>query len=234
MTGVGVLEGLESECVALCREHGWLDANGAPAFQMICSDRVTFSAGADLMLLAIHPRGDPSVHDGVSRESGDGSGYTALLDDSWGEREPGGAQLQAVAREVAGMFSSDAEAVLRRTPAGFMIPFRSESIARLPDPLRKQGLLLGGRLVASVRPKVLVLVGGDRVLFESAVSRLPGRRSDSMAEAFGATRRAYRDVLVAGDDGVTFAAVLPLSALQAGLDTLRRRLQEHRLIPMRH
>jgi hypothetical protein len=178
------------------------------------------------MLLAVQPHGDASL---AEVQAADlpyrRRGYAALLDATWGASEPGAGRLQTVARKIAAVFADDPEQLLRDAPAGNMIPFRSESLSRLPDPLRKQGLAIGARLISLVRPRVLVLMGGDRVLFHTAVSALPGRVVDSAEEAFGATRRAYRDATVADGGETTFAAVLPLHALEQGLAILRRRFE---------
>jgi hypothetical protein len=224
------LRELEAECGRLCHEYGWLSPAGKPNYRLIHSHPSTFQTGAGLMLLAIHPRGDSSLADVQTAELPYARpSYTALLDEAWGEAEPGGQQLQTVAREIAGWFG-DGEEVLRHAPAGNMIPFRAESIARLPDPLRKHGLSLGSRLAGIVRPRVLVLLGGDRVLFRMAVSSLPGRPVDSMEATFGATRRAYRDVFMSSDELSTFAAVVPLHAVEESLRVLHDRLEGRGLI----
>src|SRR5690606_27215839 len=114
------LDDLEAECAARCPEHGWFNNTAKPAFQLLDAPRSTFRPRADLMLLDIHPK--PLGDTQAAKES------------------------DAFPRRVAEMVAADPDALLRRTPRGFAIPFRTPSIGRLPDALRKDGLAIGGRL----------------------------------------------------------------------------------------
>ena len=86
-------------------------------------------------------------------------GWSAYLDEDWN-----GHALQSAATKIAGAFASAGQSgkdVLRRSPSGNLIPFRSErGVLDLPKGLRS--IKFGVRLIELAQPRILVLFESDK------------------------------------------------------------------------
>ena len=147
-----------------------------PNYRLLYSSAATFEKPGGVMFLGTNPGGDHTAADPQHHERpfSKAEDYSAYLDESWGERwgHPGdnGHPLQTAALCVAGKIvggreaedpGREAEDLLRRSPAGNLIPFRSEKPDALPPELRDHGLDIGGKLIKIAKPRLLALFASN-------------------------------------------------------------------------
>ena len=164
----GQLEELNCECETFCRDrsnwsaqwHG-TDDNGNPNFLLAYSSAETFERLGGVMFLGTNPGGDhrrAKAH--PFRLPFERQRWSSYLDDDWGE--PYGKQwpMQIAVRKVAEVLAGKpnlGDRLLRSSPSGNLVPFRSQAPEDLPDRAYKKGLDIGWQLIALTQPSVLVL-----------------------------------------------------------------------------
>ena len=188
MTAAAGLDALNEECRRLCtkydRHNGWQGfgpkPNRTPNYRLLYSSAATFEDSGRVMFLGTNPGGNhkaarPHEHEWPFSKSS----YSAYLDEAWGSWGHPGEQschpLQTAARQVASKIvggrdtqdpGRDAADLLRRSPAGNLIPFRSETPEDLPPRLRERGLEIGWNLIELAKPRLLVLFASNRKQWE--------------------------------------------------------------------
>ena len=160
MTVREYLEALDQECAELCRRYDHLSPDGIPNVRLLYSSAETFETPGGVMLLGTNPGGDPTrAREAHRRLPFRQPSWSAYLDEDWG-----GHALQAAASEIAGLFADPGESgedVLRRSPSGNLVPFRSESgVSELPETLRD--IRFGVRLIQLAQPRALVLFASSQ------------------------------------------------------------------------
>ena len=183
MTVAEELEALDKTCQRLCGKYdgrnGWrgFGRNGTPNYRLLYASATAFNNPGGVMFLGTNPGGshedaDPGHH---SRPFSKSEDYSAYLDESWGcwghPGEKNCYPLQTAALCVAGKIvggrdaedpGRDAEDLLRRSQAGNLIPFRSETPDALPCGLRERGLEIGWELINIAKPRLLVLFASNK------------------------------------------------------------------------
>ena len=172
------LEALNEECKAFCLdESNWVESTwkgtgpqGTPNFRLLYSSPETFHHPGGIMLMGTNPGGDYS---NAERHPPDlpflSSTYSAYLDDWWGDFSRGQHPMQRAARAVARAVAGNGprgDRLLRNSPTGNLIPFRSEKPTHLPDIAVDYGLDFGWQLIAIAKPRVLVLLASNKQRWE--------------------------------------------------------------------
>ena len=123
---VASLKAWGEECADLCMRHGHLSPSGDPNFRLLYSSVETLETPGGVMFLGTNPGGDLTIARGSHRRLPfEKPRWSAYMDEDWN-----GHALQPAAREIANLFAGpreSGEGVLRRSPSGNLIPFRSES-----------------------------------------------------------------------------------------------------------
>ena len=181
------LERLNRGCAQFCREYRgnpkWTPF-GDPAnrrhanFRLLYSSPETFETPGGVMILGTNPGGDHRA----AKEHKAGLPfwkrrpgrlpYSAYLDDVWGGAARGRGPIQCAVQSVAEIISGRAERaelLLRSSPTGNLIPFRSKGLTDLPSAVADEGLKYGERLIEIAQPRVLILIASrdkhwDRVM----------------------------------------------------------------------
>lgn len=148
------LEELNRECEEFCIDqanwsdkwHG-TDDNGNPNFLIAYSSAETFERMGGVMFLGTNPGGDhhrAKAH--PFRLPFERQRWSSYLDDDWGN--PHGKQwpMQIAVRKVAEVLAGKpnmGDRLLRSSPSGNLVPFRSQSPNDLPDLAYRKGLEIG-------------------------------------------------------------------------------------------
>ncbi len=123
------------------------------------------------MFLGTNPGGSAeNARESHRREPFEKSGWSAYLDEDWN-----GHALQPAAKEIAAIFAGSVESgedVLRRSPAGNLIPFRSKKPSELPKKLISNGIRIGVELIRLAKPSVLVLFASNQVIWDQLMEVL--------------------------------------------------------------
>ena len=181
--GLDALNELNEKCQTLCEEYGGCNGwrgfgrDGVPNYRLLYSSATTFENPGGVMFLGTNPGGNHEDADAChhSRPFSKSEDYSAYLDDSWdhwvhpGEKRRHPLQTAAlcVAGKIVGGCDAEdpgraAEDLLRGSPAGNLIPFRSESPDALPSGLRDNGLEIGWKLIKIAKPSLLVLFASNK------------------------------------------------------------------------
>ena len=164
------LEGLNEECKAFCLdESNWTDdwhgadSDGNPNFLLAYSHVDTFDSPGGLMILGTNPGGDHNqAHMYPISDPFECPGWSSYLDDDWDEGcGPGESPVQLAVQSVAEIVSGRSDrvdAVLRKSPTGNLIPFRSDGLSDLPPDAKKLGRAIGLQLIELAQPRVLILI----------------------------------------------------------------------------
>lgn len=178
------LETLNEECKEFCLdESNWggsrwkgVGPKGTPNFRLLYSSPETFEQQHGVMLLGTNPGGDDSnaerYHPDVPFLS---PTYSSYLDDSWGDFETGQHPMQVAARAVARTVAGNrprADQLLRNSPTGNLIPFRSEKSTDLPELAVDYGLDFGWQTIAIAQPRVLILLASNSDRWEWLMHRI--------------------------------------------------------------
>jgi len=139
--------------------------------------------------------------------------------------------MQRAVQSIACMIADGDESgfeLLRRSPAGNFIPFRSKKPGDLPLGLRKDGLVFGRRLIELARPRMLILLSSNKKLWSLLMDWM-GHPPEPDREHYLGANLTFREAhSAAGWPGVVFA----LPAVNNGkgsrnpevIDLLRQRL----------
>lgn len=182
------LSRLSGECDDLCSQNEWAGASGVPNFRLLYSSVASFEAGNSCLFLGVNPGGGPDDAKQSEHERPfDEPGYSAYLDDVWGEADRGKQpkrgqhRMQRTVQEVAMVLAgadlqtvfdarSDRRSVpekriggaavefLRSAPSGNIIPFRGAKIGGLPIQLTTEGERIGWELCVIARPAPRIIV----------------------------------------------------------------------------
>ncbi len=164
------LESLNEKCEAFCiDESNWTeewrgaDSHGNPNFLLAYSHVDTFKSPGGVMILGTNPAGDHNqAHMYPISDPFECSGWSSYLDDDWDEGyEPGQSPVQLAVQSVAEIVSGRSDrvnALLRRSPTGNLIPFRSDGLSDLPPDAKKLGRAIGLQLIELAQPRVLILI----------------------------------------------------------------------------
>ena len=178
------LEALNEECKAFCLdESNWVESTwegtgpkGTPNFRLLYSSPETFSPPGGIMLLGTNPGGDSSS---AERHHPDlpflSETYSAYVHDSWGDFPTGQHPMQRAARSVARAVAGNGprgDRLLKSSPSGNLIPFRSKKPTDLPDIAEEYGLEFGWQLMTIARPRVLILLASNKGRWKWLMGRL--------------------------------------------------------------
>ena len=178
------LEELNRDCAEFCLDTtnwsgtAWdgVGPRGTPNFRLLYSSPDTFAFQGGIMLIGTNPGGDSSnaerYHPDMPFLS---TTYSSYLDDSWSDFTTGQHPMQRAARAVARAIAGNApagERLLRNSPSGNLIPFRSGKPGDLPQIADEYGLEFGWQLIAIAKPRVLILLASNRVRWEWLMERI--------------------------------------------------------------
>ena len=242
------LEESNRECERICRNFArtagdrteWkaVGPSGSPNFQLIYSSVETFETPGGVMFFGTNPGGDHTradVHDPwLPFRRSDWSSY---LDDDWGGSVPHALQraVRSVAALIAGGDENGVE-LLRKSPAGNFIPFRSSKPGHLPSEIRKKGLRFGSSLITLAQPRTLILLSSNVDLWKSLME-WTGHRPEPDWQSYLGANLTFREAIRSAVDFPRFVFALPgVNTRMEGrnhevIDLLRRRLDHHGLLP---
>ena len=241
------LEEWNRQCERICRDFqaaddpSWKPAgprSGTPNFQLIYSSVETFETPGGVMFLGTNPGGDHTradVHDPWLPFRC--SGWSSYLDDDWGSGQPGDATMQRAVQSIACVIAGGDESgidLLRRSPAGNIIPFRSKKPGDLPRRLRKDGRDFGRRLIQLARPSMLILLSSNKDMWNPLMDWMGHPPEPDWEHYLGANLTFREAQSAAGWPGVAFA--LPAVNNRNGprnsevIDLLRQRLARNELL----
>ena len=169
------LEALNAYCVEHCGATNHWTPAGKPNMRLLYSTPDTFEPPARILWLGKNPGGDPAdgdrhPHDVPFRQQ---RGWSSYLDDDWGRFRRGEHPMQRAVLEAASLFAGgidEGRALLRRTPAGNLSPYRSRSWSYLPEDLRD--IWVGESLIRLAQPRVVVLLFSQSALWQRLMDAL--------------------------------------------------------------
>ncbi len=175
-----VLTELNEQCEAICRDRTqWIRPwrgegyGSTPNFRLIYSTPETFDHTGGVMILGTNPGGTHAVADRFSpwapfTPKSSATRFSSYLDEPWGGFRPGEHPIQRSVRSVSTALARQrpgGERLLRTSPTGNLIPFRSSFLGALPEPLVERGLSFGRQLIELADPSVLVLISSRERLW---------------------------------------------------------------------
>ena len=217
---------------------------------LLYSTPETFESPANVMFLGWNPGGGEGVADRHPHRTpfDNRRGWSPYLDEIWDK--PAGAAggssarfergehpmqraVQSIGELIAGSQRSGID-LIRASPAGNLIPFRSEASGNLPRALEREGIPIGLELVSLARPRLLVLLSGKQQLWEPLMKRIghapePDWKRDLRA------KYTFREAQNAAGGPPRFVFALPgVNTRIEGrnrevIDLLRQRLDHHGL-----
>jgi len=231
MTEYEHLKNLDKKCADLCQCHGHLSpSNGIPNFRLLYSSAKTFKTHGGVMFLGTNPGGcAENAKEGHRRNPFEKPGWSAYLDEDWHNHA-----LQPAAKKVAGIFAGPSESgehVLRRSPAGNLIPFRSEKLSKLPKQLRNDGIEIGVELIRLAKPSVLVLFASNQVVWGQLMEALDRSPETTYCKRLDDSGFTFRESV--GDEMPSYVFALPgvngkvTGRNQEVIDILRRRCEKN-------
>ena len=248
----GQLEKLNRECELFCRDQANWSAKwhgtgpkGTANFRLLYSAPETFETPGRVMILGTNPGGDHTNADQLDpREPFNrGPDYSAYLDDRWPYphstrlADPGRHRIQEAVRQVAAALVDgspvEGDELLRHTPSGNLIPFRSKNFTALPKVLWKLGFeRFGAEVIKMARPRVLVLISSRQELWCEMLKQFPGMVLSPEKELRPGANRPFREAIAhKADTRPQFIWALP--AVNRGtegaqaIDELRNLLRTH-------
>ena len=247
------LEKLNCKCETFCRDQANQSAKwhgtgpkGTANFRLLYSAPETFETPGRVMILGTNPGGDHTNADQLDpwEPFNRGADYSAYLDDRWPYprstrladlgRHPIQQAVRRVATALGGGSPAKGDELLRHTPSGNLIPFRSKSFD-LPKTLWRTGLQnFGAKLVKVARPRVLVLISSRQELWCEMLKQFPGMVLSPEKELRPGANRPFREAIAhKADTRPQFIWALP--AVNRGtegaqaIDELRNQLRTHRV-----
>ena len=165
------------------------------------------------------------------------SDWSSYLDDDWGGSVRHALQraVRSVAALIAGGDENGVE-LLRKSPAGNFIPFRSRKPRHLPSEIRKKGLRFGLSLITLAQPRTLILLSSNVDLWKSLME-WTGHRPEPDWQSYLGANFTFREAIRSAVDFPRFVFALPgVNTRTEGrnhevIDLLRRRLDHHGLLP---
>lgn len=243
------LEALNRECEAFCRdESNWSDKwrgaddKGNPNFLLAFSSVETFERPGGVMILGTNPGGDHTrAKEHPVETPFECPGWSSYLDDDWGNGSPGSHMTQRAVRKIAEVVageSGDGAELLRTSPTGNLIPFRSKKpshLQRVASNDKKPydfGIDVGWQLIRIARPRVLILLASDRERWAWLLDRINGQSNRQWCKNLPGSNRTFREAVVSGSrPRPEFIWALPRvntgTAGQRPRDELRKRLRKY-------
>ena len=244
------LQEMDRTCVELCKKHGHLASGRCPNFMLLYSTPETFERPADVMFVGWNPGGGEDAADRHPHRTpfDKRRGWSPYLDETWDKpvRATGGNSarfekgehpmqraVQSTAELIAGSQRSGID-LIRASPAGNLIPFRSEASDDLPRALQGEGIRIGLELVSLARPRLLVLLSGKQKLWESLMKQIGHTPEPDWTRDLGA-KYTFREAPNAADGTPRFVFSLPGVNTRIEhrnrevIDLLRQRLDHHGL-----
>lgn len=200
------LKDLDQECAELCRHHGHLSQGGIPNFRLLYSSAATFETPGSVMFFGTNPGGNcwqaSQAHRWLPFQQ---QSWSAYLDEDWN-----GHALQTAVKEIASLFAAHGESgedVLRRSPSGNLVPFRSrKGVSELPGALRD--LSFGVRLVRLARPRTLVLFASNENHWQQLMKALGRPLQPTWCQYLGANF-TFRESVAVTDTAPRCVFALP-------------------------
>ena len=184
------------------------------------------------MFFGTNPGGDPTrAREAHRRLPFREPTWSAYLDEDWD-----GHALQTAAREVASLFADPGESggdVLRRSPSGNLVPFRSEKgVSELPRALRD--IRFGVRLIRLAQPHTLVLFASNRSHWWKLMEALDRSPEPTYRDCLDASGFTFRESEVVGVVPRYVFALPGLNQRNEGrnrevIGILRSRVRHHRI-----
>ena len=207
MTVRAHLKELDRECAELCRRHDHLSPDGIPNFRLLYSSVETFETSESVMFLGTNPGGDcrqaSQAHRWLPFQQ---QNWSAYLDEDWN-----GHALQIAAREVARLFADHGESgedVLRRSPSGNLVPFRSrKGVSKLPWALRD--LSFGIRLIQLARPRALIIFASNQGHWQQLMKALDRPLRPTWCNRLDASGFTFRESVAVADAAPRHVFALP-------------------------
>lgn len=179
------------------------------------------------MFLGTNPGGGAeNSKESHRREPFEKPGWSAYLDEDWGNHA-----LQTAAKKIARVFAGPDESgehVLRRSPAGNLIPFRSKKLSELPTQLKNEGIKIGVELIRLAKPSILVLFASNQIVWGQLMEALD--RETTYCKPLGANFTFRESV---GNEVPSYVFALPgvntkvTGRNQEVIDILRKRCKKN-------
>lgn len=244
---VNLIRDIQAECVALAQRAG----KDERAVSLLYSSISTFAPSAPVMFVGLNPAGDESDADrerDVREEmwADAPSRPSAFLDQPWtasgngndyrqryvqglfmllaGSPLPDAAAALTDTRSPSERMGQAAYELLRRSPAGNIIPFRAGKPEDLDPLLMREGRRLGLNLIKAIRPRVILANGnGESARAESAWTALlsTGRSTQRPAIKIQGTYRLKEANVLSGDLAGTLVLGLPHFSYLKGAGAIR-------------
>ena len=173
------LEELYQECEELCRQTGQVGPiTGQPNFRLIYTSVESFQSGSGFAIVGLNPAGQVQHADtDINRRSPfEGMGYSAYVDDAWGDNRGQDRFQRAIQgigmilrgatwaetkrgitatnyREPEERIGAATADFLRNTPSLNLVPFRGSKLSELPRILRQRGEEIGWDLLCLIEPQ---------------------------------------------------------------------------------
>ncbi len=204
---------------------------------LLYSSPETFEPPADVMFLGWNPGGGKDVADRhpYRMPFDRPRGWSPYLDETWEGFEKGEHPMQravqSIAELIAGGHGTD---LIRASPAGNLIPFRSEASGDLPRVLREEGARFGLDLIGLAHPRLLVLLSGKKQLWEPLMRRIEHVPEPDWQRDVGANH-VFREARYTAGGVQCFVFALPgVNTNREGrnrevIDLFRQRLRHHEL-----
>ena len=227
------LEALDQECAELCRRYDHLSPDGIPNFRLLYSTAETFDTPGSVMFFGTNPGGDRTrAREAHRRLPFRQPNWSAYLDEDWN-----GHALQTAAREIAGLLADPGESgedVLRRSPSGNLVPFRSENgVSELPTTLRD--VRFGIRLIRLARPRALILFASNQSHWRQLMEALDRSPEPTYSDCLDASGFTFRESVAVAGVVPRYVFALPgLNQRNVGrnrevIGVLRNRVGRHRI-----
>ena len=180
------LQRLDRDCRQHCRDYtntdwlpyGDLERRRYPNYLLAFSSARTFARPGGVMILGTNPGGDnerAKVHSATTPFRDSSPPWSSYLDDDWGQGcAPGQHPVQQGVQSIARIIGANVKrgnALLRTSPTGNLIPYRSKTFNRLPASLRQVGKLTGWRLISIARPRVLIFYSSRKDLWQFLMAK---------------------------------------------------------------
>ena len=180
------LQQLDQECRKRCKDYAdtdWIpygdpEHRKYPNYLLAFSSARTFAHPGGVMILGTNPGGGnerAKMYSATTPFRDSSPPWSSYLDDDWGQGyAPGDHPVQRAVQTIAQIIGGSVKrgnALLRTSPTGNLIPYRSETFNRLPPPLRQAGKGTGWRLIDIARPRVLILYSSRKELWKFLMGR---------------------------------------------------------------
>jgi len=222
------LEELYDRAVEICAKHRYV-SNGKPKLKLLCSSASVFPSTTGLLILGANPGGGEAEHRAEDpRRPFEDSDYCAYLDESWMDgagkwisRGQHRIQLR-IRRVVEALLESKDEdlvkKVVRSSPAGNILPFRSREWVDLPVELRSRTTCdtcrlshfeICADLVKIAQPRLIVTIGGSSEDIGKALKPLGQMQERPQSRVPIWSTWKYREYEILGEDSPIMVVALP-------------------------